>query len=186
MDRVEKAFLAVPRERFLPEDVRGDAAIDSALPIGFGQTNSQPTTVGMMLRWLNPLDGNSVLDIGSGSGWTAALLAYLVRPAGKVYAVERIAQLVEFGKSNCRKLGIKNTHFYRAGQAIGLPEHAPYDRILVSAAAKKIPVELPRQLKDSGKLVIPVGSDILEIEKAPGGSLVKRIHGGFAFVPLIV
>ena len=185
MDQVEKAFRAVPRAEFMPEDVRGRADIDSAMPIGYGQTISQPTTVEMMLRWLEAEPGNKVLDIGSGSGWTTALLANLVGLKSKVYAVERISGLMEFGRDNNRRLGIKNVSFHLAGKELGLPGRAPFDRILVSAGADEFPEELLEQLAPGGKLVIPVQSDILEIEKTPEGKYEKTTHSGFVFVPLI-
>lgn len=185
MDRVAKAFRDVPRENFLPAGLKEEADLDIPLGIGHGQTNSQPTTVRMMLEWLDVKPGNKVLDVGSGSGWTTALLAYLTGPKGKVYAVERIPQLVEFGRSNVKSLGIKNAEFFRAGDRYGLSKFAPYDRILVSASAKKMPEELLEQLDPGGKLIIPVVSNIWEITKRPGGSFEHELHPGFSFVPLI-
>lgn len=161
------------------------AAVDAPLPIGYGQTISQPTTVEMMLGWLEPEPGNKVLDVGSGSGWTTALLAQLVGPTGMVYAVELIPELVEFGRQNVERLGIGNAKFYRTGKQLGLPKHAPYDRILVSAAAEELPKQLIEQLKPGGKLVVPVRNDILEIEKEKDGSYEQAVHPGFVFVPLI-
>src|SRR3990167_2983511 len=112
--RIRQAFINTPRKYFLPENQRQYADVDIPLDIGFGQTNSQPTTVKMMLTWLNPKIGDKVLDVGSGSGWTTALLANMVGPKGKVYAVERITSLLEMGKNNCAKLSIDNTYFYPA------------------------------------------------------------------------
>lgn len=185
MDLVEKALAAVPRANFIPEDLRGHAHVDSAMPIGHGQTISQPSTVEMMLRWVEAEPGNKVLDLGSGSGWTAALLSKIVGAKGKVYAVELVPELVEFGKENCRRLGIKNATFYRAGETLGLPKFAPFDRILVSASANKLPKKLLEQLVPGGKMVIPIRHDILEIEKSKGSSYEKTAHPGFVFVPLI-
>jgi protein-L-isoaspartate(D-aspartate) O-methyltransferase len=186
MDPVEKAFDKVNRKYFVPDELVGSVDVDSPLPIGFGQAVSQPTTVKMMLDWLEPEPGNKVLDVGSGSGWTSALLAYLVGPKGKVFAVERIPELLDFGRQNVRKLDfIKNVKFFQAGKKFGLPAHAPYDRILVSASAQRLPEELLEQLKPDGKLVIPVGYDILEIEKNRDGQIETTAHPGFVFVPLI-
>lgn len=185
MDAVEQAFMKNPRKNFLPDEAAADAGVDVPLPIGFGQTNSQPATVRMMLEWLELEPGNKVLDVGSGSGWTTALLAYLVGSRGKVYAVERVPELVELGRSNCREAGTKNTVFYKAGKKYGLPQFAPYDRILVSAAASTIPEDLLDQLKDGGKMVIPVGSDVLEIVKESDENYDISAHAGFAFVPLV-
>ncbi len=185
-ERIEEAFEAVDRAKFMPANVRHLAGYDQAVPIGHGQTISQPYTVGLMLQWLDPRPGNKVLDVGSGSGWTTALLAHLVGPKGSVYAVERIPELVEFGRDNCQRFGVKNTQFSTAGEELGLPQEAPFDRILVSAAADEFPEQLMDQLKISGKLVIPVQSDILEITKTPkkNGRDVRK-HPGFVFVPLL-
>jgi len=185
MDPIEKAFEEVKRRNFVPDDQQNYADVDTALPIGLGQTISQPTTVWLMLEWLEAEPGNKILDVGSGSGWTTALLSFLVGPKGKVYAIEKIPELMEFGRENCRRAGVKNAKFYQAGQAFGLPKYAPYDRILVSASASKLPQELLGQLADGGKLVIPVGNDILEIEKSGKNAVETKIHPGFVFVPLV-
>jgi protein-L-isoaspartate(D-aspartate) O-methyltransferase len=185
MDRIDQAFKAVKRANFVPHEVKKAADIDMPLPIGFGQTNSQPTTVRMMLRWLDPKPGDKVLDVGSGSGWTTTLLAYLVGSKGKVYAVERIPQLLEFGKENCQRAGVKNVEFFKAGKEYGLPDKAPFDRILVSASAQELPAGLPSQLKVGGKMVIPVASNILEITRASEQDYETQVHLGFVFVPLV-
>ena len=185
MDRVEEAFKRVDRRLFLPADLQYDAELDIPLPIGHGQTNSQPYTVKMMLSWLDVRLGQRVLDVGSGSGWTTALLAALVGKRGRVYAVELVPELVEFGKVNCRRAGITNAQFFEAGESLGLPAHAPYDRILVSASAQEVPVELLQQLEPNGKLVLPVKSDILEITKPDPETIETTVHTGFSFVPLL-
>lgn len=185
MRNVEEAFRVVDRANFLPEEVRSEADYDVPLPIGYGQTNSQPTTVRWMLEWLDPQPGETVLDIGSGSGWTTALLAQLVGPKGKVYAVEKVPELVKFGAENCQRTGISNVRFYHAGEKFGQPEHAPYDRILVSAAAFELPNELKKQLKVGGRLVIPVRHSIWVINKTGNDSYESQEHPGFVFVPLI-
>lgn len=185
MDRIEEAFEAVGRENFLPANVKNLADYDDALPIGQGQTNSQPYTVRLMLEWLEPMPGQKILDVGSGSGWTTALLAYIVGPKGHVYAVERVPELVDFGRQNVERLGIKNAKFYPVGQELGLLAEAPFDRILVSASADELPQELVNQLKISGKMVIPVQNDILEITKKSKSDLDIKKHEGFVFVPLL-
>lgn len=185
MDTIDKVFDQVERSRFVLPELTGSADLDMPLPIGFGQTISQPTTVRLMLGWLEPQRGDKVLDVGSGSGWTSALLAHLVGPKGMIYAVELIPELVEFGRQNCRRSGIKNVHFYQAGKKYGLPKEAPFDRILVSAAAESLPQELIEQLKVGGKLVIPVNYDILEIEKTSDKDVDIQKHPGFVFVPLL-
>lgn len=185
MSRLEQAFAKYQRNNFVPDDARNQVNFDMALPIGYGQTISQPTTVKWMLEWLEPEEDNKILDVGSGSGWTTALLSYLVGSKGKVYAVERIPELLEFGQNNCQNAGIKNARFYLAGKDYGLPKYALYDRILVSASAKKLPEELLDQLKIDGKLVIPVNNDILEITKLSENNYDTITHSGFVFVPLV-
>lgn len=184
MDVIEEAFASVPREIFVPAYLKEQSVIDAPLPIGFGQTISQPTTVRLMLEWLDVQAGEKVLDVGSGSGWTTALLARVVGPKGKVYAVEKIPELVEMGRDNCRVAGIDNAEFFQAGVEFGLADKAPFNRILVSAAADKLPQILLKQLADKGKVVIPVENDILEIQKDGEDYIIKN-HRGFVFVPLI-
>lgn len=173
------------RRDFVQESQKRRAHLDQPLPIGFGQTISQPSTVARMLSWLDPSQNDRTLDIGSGSGWTSAILSQLAGPNGKVDAVERIPELVEFGRSNCSKYNLQNVEFFQAGDTYGLPDRAPYDRILVSASAHELPTELLGQLKIGGKLVIPVVNDILEITKTSPGSHDTRTHHGYMFVPLI-
>lgn len=185
MDLIEQAFRNMPRKSFVPDVIRDNADIDAPLPIGFGQTNSQPTTVQLMLSWLDAQPGDKILDVGSGSGWTTALLSQIVGSNGKVYAVEIIPELVELGKENCNRAGIQNAQFIQAGNECGLLRFAPYDRILVSASAQKLPNELLNQLKIGGKLVIPVQNDILEIVKSSKDKHDIKIHSGFVFVPLV-
>lgn len=185
MERVDRAFETIDRKDFLPEEVRAHAASDRPFPIGYGQTNSQPSTVRAMLEWLEVEPGQKVLDVGSGSGWTTALLSNLVDKTGEVYAVEAIPELVEYGRQNCEIVGVTNARFYQAGKTFGLLEHAPYDRILVSASAYEMPRELIDQLAVPGKMVIPVGDSIFEVEKDEAGTIEMVEHPGFIFVPLV-
>lgn len=184
MNVIEEAITSVPRENFVPAYLKEQSVIDAPLPIGFGQTISQPTTVRLMLQWLDVQTGEKVLDVGSGSGWTTALLAKIVGPKGRVYAVEKIPELVEMGRKNCREAGVDNAEFFQAGAEFGLPDKAPFNRILVSAAADELPQILLKQLSDHGKVVIPVENDILEIQKDGEDYIIKN-HRGFVFVPLI-
>ncbi len=185
MSRIDEAFRSVNRKNFLPEAVAERWQEDTALPIGYGQTNSQPYTVHTMLEWLDAKRGDKVLDVGSGSGWTSALLAHIVGKTGKIYAVERIPELVEFGRENCERAGVKNIEFFQSGKVFGLPEKAPYDRILVSATSEELPEELLSQLKIGGKLVIPVLDDIQVITRIDETEYERLTHPGFIFVPLI-
>lgn len=182
---IGQAFQKVKRVNFVPDELKDEAHLDVALPIGFGQTISQPFTVRLMLEWLEPRAGDKLLDVGSGSGWTTGLLAYLVGPKGMVYAVEKIPELKEFGEQNCRRLDIKNAKFFKAGNELGLPQYAPFDRILVSATAEELPSEILDQLKVGGKMVIPVRNDILEISKFGKKNYETITHSGFIFVPLV-
>lgn len=185
MVRVREAMRAVAREHFLPDNVKADAPADAPLPIGYGQTNSQPYTVRSMLEWLDVREGQRVLDVGSGSGWTSALLGHLAGERGKVYAVELVPELLEFGRDNCQRFGATNIEFYPAQKVFGLPKHAPYDRILVGASAAELPVSLLDQLAAGGRMVVPVGSSIWEITKDIQGGVRKKRYYGFMFVPLI-
>ncbi len=186
MSSLDEAFAKAPREVFLPAEERAYAGWDVPLVIGHDQTNSQPTTVRMMLEWLDVQPDQKVLDVGSGSGWTSALLAHLVGHNGRVTAVEKVPELVAFGQENVTKLGLKNVSFYEAKPDVfGWPDQAPYDRILVSAAARELPPELIEQLASGGRLVIPVQSAVVVINKAADGTLQKEAYEGFSFVPLV-
>ncbi len=182
---IDQVFNKVPRRAFLPASMQQYSNIDAPISIGFGQTNSQPYTVKLMLKLLDVKPGHMVLDVGSGSGWTSALLAYLVGKKGRVIAVERIPQLVSFGKRNCQSLGIKNVSFHQASTKLGCASHAPYDRILVSATTKTMPHSLINQLSINGKMVLPIKNSIIVAQKGPGGKLSSKSYPGFLFVPLI-
>lgn len=182
---VDDAIQTFNRVDFLPYSERANARMDIPLPIGHGQTNSQPSTVRQMLEWLDIQPGDKVLDIGSGSGWTTALASHITGIFGFVYAVERIPSLLKFGRNNCERLGVTNARFFRAERGvIGLPECASYDRILVSAEMSAIPMALVKQLEPFGKIVIPVNGDILEITRTFEDEYDTVVHPGFKFVPL--
>ena len=143
------AFREISREHFVPADLRDLAAADVPLPIGDGQTVSQPSTVAFMLELLGPQAGERVLDVGSGSGWTSALLAHVVGERGKVVALERIPELAEMTRDNLEKLGFIGTGVVAVKSMSGeegYPEFAPYDRILVSASGKSVPAALKKQM----------------------------------------
>lgn len=174
----------MPREDFLTDDQRECAGQNRPLSIGHGQTNSQPTTVRHMLELLDVQVGDSVLDVGSGSGWTTALLAVLTGPAGRVYGVELVPELVDWGRRN---LARHHAPWVSIGPAepgvLGLTAHAPYRRILVSAEAAKLPDELVSQLADPGRMVIPVAGRMLVVNRGQGKIDVTK-QGYYAFVPL--
>jgi protein-L-isoaspartate(D-aspartate) O-methyltransferase len=184
---IEKAMDAVDRIGFVRQGDESSAYQDHPLPIGYGQTISQPTTVKYMLYWLDVQPGDKVLDLGSGSGWTSAILAGLVGNASRVTAVDRVEELVYFGRNNCSRAGFSGIQFFQNSETMGWPQDAPYDRILVSAAASgEIPQSLVAQLAPGGKLVVPVDSSIYEVKlKAEGEIGYCHEHYGFVFVPLI-
>ncbi|WOH37914.1 hypothetical protein RI844_01380 [Thalassotalea fonticola] len=188
IQRVNQAFVKVKRSHFMPESLRHMADSDRPFSIGFGQTISQPYTVRNMLLWLAPQKGDKVLDVGSGSGWSTALLSCLVGASGRVYGVERISKLKLWGEHNCLSFGCRNVQFFVAEQSLGLLDYAPYDRILVSAAAtEQIPHELLAQLAPEGKMVIPVEHIIYELKKSLTDKIdYCRKHAGYAFVPLVI
>ena len=187
-DSIIDAFSKVNRVEFVTDDMESQADVDVALPIGYGQTISQPLTVAFMLELLDPRAGQIILDVGMGSGWTTALLAEIVGKAGKVIAVERIKELMERGKKNVDKydyVGRGIAEFYLADGSRGLPQKAPFDRILVSASSPSIPQPLKDQLKIGGKMVLPVRNSIFYLEKKSEQEFFQEEFPGFSFVPLI-
>ncbi len=187
---VEKAFLEISRRDFVLDGFKDQASEDMPLPIGFNQTISQPAVVAFMLELLEAEKGNRVLDIGAGSGWTSSLLANIVGKEGLVVGIERIPELKKFAENNISKYnfiekGLIQIHLDDGYQ--GFSEHAPYDRILVSAAIEQIsdlPESWINQLSDGGIIVVPVGSFIYKIIKK-GQDLLEEKHFGFVFVPLV-
>jgi len=182
------ALQAVQRSGFVSPEFLEDSGQNEPLPIGYGQTISQPETVIFMLELLQVSERQRVLDVGAGSGWTAALLSQLVGPEETVYAVERIPQLRRFCHENLKRAGIRNVIVAAGDGAKGWPEHAPFDRIHVGAAASEIPPALIDQLAVGGRLVIPVGAYIQElrlIEKTGKRTLHEERFPGFQFVPLV-
>lgn len=179
-----EAFRNVDRADFVSQKDSFDIYEDYPLSIGKGQTISQPRTVAMMMEMLSPKKGEKILDIGSGSGWTTALLAYIVQDNGFVIGIERIPELVNFGNANLKKYSFKNTKIIKATNKLGI-EGEEFDRILVSASADEFPDELSKQLKIGGKIVIPVQHSIYEMRKNHNATLEGIEHYGFSFVPLL-
>jgi protein-L-isoaspartate(D-aspartate) O-methyltransferase len=184
-ERVLEAMLQVPREEFVPPDLRDYAYADSPLPIGSGQTISQPFTVAYMLQALHLNGTDSVLEIGTGSGYAAAVLSCL---AENVHTVERVPDLADKAKQRLERLGYSNVEVHLANGTLGLPKFAPFHAIVVTAGALHLPETYCDQLADAGRIVIPLGeptSQSLYRFTKQGRRIAREDLGGFAFVPLI-
>jgi protein-L-isoaspartate(D-aspartate) O-methyltransferase len=184
---VEKAFLEVERENFVPDKIKHYAYIDTPLEIGHGQTISAPHMVAIMVEGLDIKKGQKILEIGAGSGYHAAIVSKLVRSKGHVYTIERYSSLVENARKNLEKSEIKNVTIEIGDGSEGLKKCAPYDRIYVTCAAPDVPQPLIEQLKNNGKLMIPVGRMIsqLELFEKIYDKINRKNLGGCAFVPLV-
>ena len=188
-----EAFRKIKRRDFLVSGSEEKAEINAPVSIGFGQTISQPATVAFMFELLEPKPGEKILDVGSGSGWTCGLLAQIVGEEGKVYGIERIKELKKMAEENISKYDfIKNgiVQIFCSDGSKGLPDLAPFDKIIVAAATEEIPGALMKQLKIGGRLVIPVGKqfesqDMVVIERIGENEFKKKIFPGFIFVPLV-
>lgn len=185
-EHVLEVMRRVRRERFIPASLRDRAYGNYPLPIGENQTISQPYIVALMTQALNLKPTDKVLEIGTGSGYQAAILAEL---ASMVYSVERLEVLADHARTNLYSQGFNNIYIIVGDGTLGLPDYAPYDKIIVTAAAPRVSDVLLAQLKNGGKMVIPVGNrfvqDLKLIEKALNGRLYKSSLGGCRFVPLI-
>ncbi len=184
-ERLLEQFDKLPREQFVSPALAGEAYDDFPLPIGSGQTISQPYVVALMLEELSPQPGDRVLDVGAGSGYQTAILAGL---ASEVFAVERIEELADLARSNLEKMGIENATILTGDGTLGWPDKAPFDKIICGAAAPDIPQAWLEQLADGGKIVAPVGSvycqRIAVIQRC--GEQFKRYEmGDVRFVKLI-
>ena len=217
---VIEAFREVKRKDFVPDDLKNESDINAPLPIGFGQTISQPLTVAFMLEILRPQPGEKILDIGAGSGWQTAILAYIVSDncskskipgldkrsgagknqklklklgnkknyCGKIYALELIPELADFGKKNIAKYNFIEKGIVEVvckDGSRGLEEEAPFDKIIVAASATREPESLKKQLKIGGRLVVPIKESIWLFIKKDDKIFEEQEFPGFAFVPLI-
>jgi len=183
-----EAFEQIKRENFVPDVLKGVAYDDIPLPILRGKTISQPTTVMLMTHALELEEGNKVFEVGSGSGYQAALIGKIVGPKGKVISTEVLPELVQFAKDNLRKAGIFNVEVHEEEGSHGWPSEAPFDRIILTAACKEFPKELIDQLKVDGVILGPVG-DLQEQELVKGikrddGTLALEFLGQFLFSPM--
>jgi protein-L-isoaspartate(D-aspartate) O-methyltransferase len=183
--RVLAAMRRIPREKFVPPDLRGDAYIDAPVTIGFGQTITQPYMTALMAQVLELTGDEKVLDVGTGSGYHAAVLGALARC---VISIERIPELAELARSNLRRTGLDANITVVCGDgSLGIPEQAPFDAISVAAGSPRPPPALLAQLNDPGVLVIPVGGrqdqDLLVIRRQ-NGEIATRVSTSCRFVPL--
>jgi len=195
-EKVEKALLKVPRELFVPEEYRRYSYYDEPIPIGYNQTISAPHMVAIMTEELNPELGWRVLEVGTGSGYQAAILAEIVAPPekskkewGHVYSIERIEELAKIAKRNLERAGYAERVTVIVGDGtLGYSEASPYDGIIVTAAAPKISQRLIEQLKLGGRMVIPIGDRYFQrlhlIEKTSSG-IKTKVKEPCIFVPLI-
>ena len=183
-----KAFEQVDREEFIPEEMKNAAYQDMPLPLLRGKTISQPTTVMIMTHALELEQGQKVFEVGTGSGYQAAIIASIVDSKGKVITTEVVPELVSFAKMNLRKAGILNTFVYEEDGSNGMKSEAPFDRIIITAACREFPKPLIEQLKPNGIIVGPVGSQheqemVIGI-KDKNGHLELEFLGPFLFTPM--
>ncbi|PIY59791.1 protein-L-isoaspartate O-methyltransferase [Candidatus Woesearchaeota archaeon CG_4_10_14_0_8_um_filter_47_5] len=185
--RIIDAFRAIPREHFMSKHYKEYAYDDTAYPLFSGSTISQPTTVLLMTQWLKPEKGQKILEIGTGSGYQAALLSLLVGPRGTIFTAEIIPELARYAREKIKALGLSNITLLQADAGTGYESRAPYDRIIITAACPKIPSPLIDQLKTGGILVAPVGEigiqTMMRLTKRKEG-YTKEHLGSFAFVPM--
>ena len=189
-----ETFKAIDRINFVPEEYKSDSYVNAPLPIGLGQTISQPFTVAFMLELLEPKVCEKILDIGAGSGWQTAILAYIVsqnckRETGRVFGIERLSELREFAEKNVAKYNFIEKGIAKiicADGSNGYKDEAPYDKIIAAAASEgSVPESWRKQLKIGGRLVAPVDHSVIVIDKIGKNKYSQKEYYGFSFVPLI-
>lgn len=185
--RVESAIKSIPRHNFIPKSLLDRSYENGPLPIMNGQTISQPSVVARMTEWLDVKEGQKILEIGSGSGWQSAILSKLVG-TGKIFTIERHENLANFARENLKRSDVKNVQVIHDDGRLGLPDEAPFDRIIITAACKEIPKILFEQLALNGLLLAPVGENIQSLKllkKTTKGIVEIKNQEGYVFVPLV-
>ncbi len=187
-ERTIKAMRKVPRHMFVPSVQTKHAYVDTPLPIGYAQTISAPHMVAMMCDLLELEEGIRILEIGAGSGYNAAIMAEIIGKEGQIYTIERVEKLAIFAKENLKNAGYSNVEVIHGDGSLGYPEHAPYDRICVTASAPDTPRPLIEQLKPGGTMILPEGETwqrLYVVRKSMDGNITKEDMGGVIFVPLV-
>ncbi len=197
--KIIDAFRFIDRADFVPEELKFEAYVNAPLPIGFGQTISQPSTVAFMFELLDPKPGDNILDIGAGSGWQTALLAFIVshdnkgeelppEKKGKIISIELIPELEVMARKNISKYnfikkGVVDIHCLNATK--GFPSEAPYQKIISAASADEIPKDWQNQLSSGGSIVAPIGLSLWQYNKKMDDTFLRKEFPGFAFVPFV-
>ncbi|MFC1768122.1 protein-L-isoaspartate(D-aspartate) O-methyltransferase [Nanoarchaeota archaeon] len=183
-----EAFEEINREDFVTDELKGKAYKDVPLPILRGKTISQPTTVMIMTSLLNLKEGEKVLEVGTGSGYQAAIIAKIIGPKGKVISTEVVPELVNFARENLKKANLKNVKILEEDGSKGCKKEAPFDKVIITAACKEFPHELIDQMKENGIIVGPVGDkhqqELVRGIKEKGGKLSLEFFGPFLFSPM--
>lgn len=186
--KIESAIRKYPRHEFVPKTFLDIAYENIPIPLMKDQTVSQPIVVSKMTEWLNVSDGQKILEVGSGSGWQSAILSFLVGEKGRIFSIDRHSELVEFAKKNLSKLGISNVEVILSDGSLGFSKESPFDRIIVTAACKKVPPPLLEQLTTDGLLIAPIGEyfqSLILYKKTSDGIIEIKNQPGYAFVPLL-
>lgn len=186
-EKVLEAFSKIPRHLFVPEEMINESYLNIALPIGNNQTISQPYTIAVMLEALELEEGDKVLEVGTGSGYNAALIGHIIGKKGKLFTTEIVPELAEKSRKKISEIGLKNVEVVVSDGSLGYEKEKPYQKIIVTAACRELPPLLISQLKNKGILVAPVGhlyeQEMLKVKKIGKKLDIKKL-GYFVFVPL--